>query len=111
MASRSHVVAVPAFRPAAHDETLLDRYLRLRRRTEMLVAPLDPEDMVVQSMPDASPVKWHLAHTTWFFETFLLSAGLPSVRSELWLPLQFLLRGARAAPAASATWTSHPSRD
>src|ERR1700681_14441 len=80
MASRSHVVAVPAFRPAAHDETLLDRYLRLRRRTEMLVAPLDPEDMVVQSMPDASPVKWHLAHTTWFFETFLLSARLPGYR-------------------------------
>ena len=60
------------------DATLLDLYLQLRRHTETLVAPLNPEDMAVQSMPDASPVKWHLAHTTWFFETFLLSAILPA---------------------------------
>src|SRR5882762_4084095 len=58
------------------DETLLDRYLRVRRHTETLGAPLDPEDTVVQSMPDASPVKWHLGHTTWFFEAFLVSANL-----------------------------------
>ncbi len=51
----------------------LGEYLRVRARTEALCAPLTPEDMVVQSMPDASPAKWHLAHTTWFFETFLLS--------------------------------------
>ena len=57
------------------DATLLDQYLRVRRHTETLVAPLNAEDMAVQSMPDASPVKWHLAHTTWFFETFLLSAS------------------------------------
>jgi ergothioneine biosynthesis protein EgtB len=57
--------------------TLLDRYLQVRRHTETLIAPLNPEDMAVQSMPDASPAKWHLAHTTWFFETFLLSASLP----------------------------------
>ena len=60
--------------------TLLDQYLRVRRHTETLVAPLNPEDMAVQSMPDASPVKWHLAHTTWFFETFLLSASLSGYR-------------------------------
>jgi dimethylhistidine N-methyltransferase len=53
--------------------TLHDRYRKLRAHTLALVEPLGPEDMVVQSMPDASPAKWHLAHTTWFFETFLLS--------------------------------------
>jgi dimethylhistidine N-methyltransferase len=62
------------------DETLLDQYLQLRRHTERLVAPLNHEDMAIQSMPDASPVKWHLAHTTWFFETFLLSASLSGYR-------------------------------
>jgi dimethylhistidine N-methyltransferase len=62
------------------DEKLLDQYLRLRRHTKTLVAPLNHEDMAAQSMPDASPVKWHLAHTTWFFETFLLSASLPGYR-------------------------------
>src|SRR6059058_6229836 len=52
---------------------LLDRYAAVRRATERLCEPLSAEDLVVQSMPDASPAKWHLAHTTWFFETFVLS--------------------------------------
>ncbi|WP_283149432.1 ergothioneine biosynthesis protein EgtB [Silvimonas soli] len=70
----------PEIEPALSEaacESLQDRYLAVRARTLALVAPLDAEDMVVQSMPDASPGKWHLAHTTWFFETFLLSALLP----------------------------------
>lgn len=50
----------------------LERYRHVRRQSENLVAPLREEDMVVQSMPDASPSKWHLGHTSWFFETFLL---------------------------------------
>src|SRR6218665_1945567 len=54
------------------DKSLLERYLRIRQRSESLLAPLSDEDTVVQSMPDASPAKWHVAHTTWFFETFLL---------------------------------------
>ncbi|MHC8380839.1 ergothioneine biosynthesis protein EgtB [Pseudomonas sp. LB3P14] len=55
---------------------LLKRYQTIRNRTESLIAPLSPEDMVVQSMPDASPAKWHMAHTTWFFETFLLAENV-----------------------------------
>jgi ergothioneine biosynthesis protein EgtB len=50
----------------------LDEYRRVRQWTTALAEPLTPEDQVVQPMPDASPTKWHLAHATWFFETFLL---------------------------------------
>ncbi|MCZ6600344.1 MAG: ergothioneine biosynthesis protein EgtB [Acidobacteria bacterium] len=49
-----------------------ERFARIRGATETLAQPLSPEDCVVQSMPDASPTKWHLGHTTWFFETFIL---------------------------------------
>ncbi len=56
---------------------LLDQYRAVRARTLELAAPLSPEDQGVQSMPDASPTKWHLAHTTWFFETFVLKPHAP----------------------------------
>jgi ergothioneine biosynthesis protein EgtB len=51
----------------------LDRFLRVRRRTAALCEPLEREDYTLQSMPDASPALWHLAHTTWFFETFVVA--------------------------------------
>jgi ergothioneine biosynthesis protein EgtB len=57
-----------------------ERYLEIRRCTEMLCEPLEIEDYVIQAMPSASPAKWHLAHTSWFFETFLLESFSPTHR-------------------------------
>lgn len=56
------------------------RFIRIRARSEALAANLLPEDQVPQSMEEASPTKWHLAHTTWFFETFLLQPLAPGYR-------------------------------
>lgn len=59
----------------------LAAFRRVRALTEALASPLSAEDQVVQSMPDVSPTKWHRAHTTWFFETFVLSPELAGYRS------------------------------
>src|SRR5579875_1985554 len=53
--------------------TLLAHFRAVRSATMEFCTPLTPEDMMVQSCPEASPVKWHLAHTSWFFETFVVS--------------------------------------
>jgi len=62
------------------DQTLTDRFSATRALTESLASPLSAEDQTVQSMPDVSPTKWHRAHTTWFFETFVLEPNLDGYR-------------------------------
>ncbi|HEX2572121.1 MAG TPA: ergothioneine biosynthesis protein EgtB [Polyangia bacterium] len=71
---------VPRSERGETGEALAARYQAVRQATEALCEPLTPEDMVIQSMPDASPAKWHLAHTTWFFETLVLAAAVPDHR-------------------------------
>ena len=71
--------AAPLRHPGDLDPAeLAARYRATRLLTEKLVAPLSAEDACVQSMPDASPAKWHLAHTTWFFETVVIEAADPA---------------------------------
>jgi len=75
--------AAVATASTADPATLADIYQAVRAQTEMLAAPLSPEDQVVQSMPDTSPTKWHRAHVTWFFETFLLSPHLDGYEADV----------------------------
>jgi ergothioneine biosynthesis protein EgtB len=78
-------IGAPSHSPLApstdrRDYSLVDQYRAVRARTERLAWPLSHEDQAVQSMPDASPTKWHRAHTTWFFETFVLMPHLSGYR-------------------------------
>ncbi|MDY6947266.1 MAG: ergothioneine biosynthesis protein EgtB [Pseudomonadota bacterium] len=66
------VIPAATLRPDRSNEPLACRYTRIREASLAICSPLETEDYVVQSMPDASPAKWHLAHTSWFFEQFLL---------------------------------------
>src|SRR5947209_9379383 len=64
-------------------ECLLARVRQIRNLTTGLCRNREPEDCVVQSIPDVSPTKWHLAHTTWFFETFILKKWVPGYRDAV----------------------------
>lgn len=68
--------------PAEPPTPDLEGYWRVRRLTEELAAPLSAEDQTVQSMPEVSPTKWHRAHTTWFWEQFLLLTSLPGYEAH-----------------------------
>jgi len=68
-------------------DALVERFDEVRAHTEALADPLSPEDQTVQSMPDVSPTKWHRAHVTWFFETFVLAdheAGFAPFQERYW---------------------------
>ncbi|WP_245985985.1 ergothioneine biosynthesis protein EgtB [Azospirillum thermophilum] len=68
----THLVNPPHSTGPALRQSLTTRFQKARARTGELAAPLSPEDLMVQSVPDGAPVKWHLAHTTWLFETSVL---------------------------------------
>ena len=74
--------ATPLTQVCGGNATVAARFGRVRQRTVALCQPLSAEDLQVQSMPDASPGKWHLAHTTWFFETFVLARDPTWVASD-----------------------------
>src|SRR5207253_377394 len=86
-------VETAADRPVAGQSALLTRESKVERLrhhfhhvrsfTDSLCVGLEPEDCVVQSMPDVSPTKWHLAHTTWFFEMFILKNFVAEYRAEI----------------------------
>ena len=84
------------------------RYPAFRAVTETLADPLSPEDQVIQSMPDASPTKWHRAHTTWFFETFLLKPHLAGY--EVFRPDRDFCAGKRRHSGLWKLITMHTER-
>src|SRR5882724_10171001 len=77
----AHLKSVLTFPPSSPEERAVEilnkQYTAVRQQTAALAASLSAEDQMIQSCPEASPAKWHQAHTSWFFETFVLSAHLP----------------------------------
>jgi ergothioneine biosynthesis protein EgtB len=71
------LASIRAHLPEGPGQALAEQYCGIRFATEKLADPLSPEDLAVQSMPDASPTKWHLAHTSWFFEKAVVKEARP----------------------------------
>src|SRR5260370_2858627 len=80
-AQETPTTTVPSTDLGAIKLGLVERYQQVRHFTEQLCEPLVTEDYVIQSMPDVSPTKWHIAHVSWFFETFLLTWADPEYPS------------------------------
>lgn len=74
------ILTPPVNAPANPDDQLRDRLLQTRRLSRQISEPLSEEEQIVQAMDDASPTKWHLAHTTWFFEEIVLKPHDPEYR-------------------------------
>ncbi|OKL41638.1 ergothioneine biosynthesis protein EgtB [Pontibacter flavimaris] len=101
---------------ASATQALRERFNKIRQRTEAICAPLEPEDTVVQPIVDVSPPKWHLAHTSWFFETLILQEHLP--RYKIFHPQYAYLfnsyynsLGSRVLRHQRSTITRPPLRD
>ena len=77
MKTTAEIPSLPEAAAAASPESRAQRFLRIRAQTEAICAPLQTEDYVVQPVVDVSPPKWHLGHSTWFFEQFFLAAFVP----------------------------------
>ena len=89
------------------------RYLDVRAYTERLAEPLSPEDQTVQSMPDVSPTKWHRAHVTWFFETFLLADHEPNFspfQDQYWFLFNSYYEGVGPRFARAGRIAARPTR-
>lgn len=78
---RTRPTAAPTLEPHSGRQALIERFQQVRDFSETVCAPLNVEDYVIQSMPDCSPTRWHLAHVSWFFETFLLKPDVADYRS------------------------------
>jgi hypothetical protein len=89
-----------------------EAFKTVRAETERRAAPLSPEDQIVQSMADASPTKWHRAHTTWFFEQFLLKEHVAianSIRGSAFCSTLTMLRQALGTPGRSVACSRAPA--
>ncbi|WP_299757265.1 ergothioneine biosynthesis protein EgtB [uncultured Pontibacter sp.] len=101
---------------ASASQVLLEHFNKIRQRTERICSPLEPEDTVVQPIVDVSPPKWHMAHTSWFFETLILAPNLPGY--EIFHPQYAYLfnsyynsLGSRVLRDQRSTLTRPPLRD